>query len=399
MVFCMNSPVPMQQLRLPLLRKSMDSDDSDESSTFQTLLLINDPFAIFPSNGSHRSLAVLSGHVGTVSSLALCGEFVLSASQGKDIIVWQQPDLRLFAKFGQGDGSVKALVTVGNRVFTAHQDGKIRVWKVSRSSENVFRLSATLPTTKDYLGNFMKQSNYVQTRRNHRRLWIEHADSISCLAVCNGFVYSGSWDKTLKVWRISDLKCLESIRAHDDAINALETLKGVVYSASADGKIKVWGKVGVSGRHSLMAMLEGHRDVAMNALVVCEEGSLVYGGGSDGCLLGWEGDEGLEKWKLVSDVRAHDMAVLCLAMAGDSLCSGSADKSIGVWRREVGGVLCKVLVIRGHQGPVKCLQASHHSVGGGFLLYSGGLDRSLRVWWIPKETRLQESKERKSLVF
>lgn len=68
---------------------------------------------------SYKSLAVLSGHVGTVSCLALCGEFILSASQGKDIIVWQQPDLRQFTKFGTGDGFVKALVTVGNKVFTA----------------------------------------------------------------------------------------------------------------------------------------------------------------------------------------------------------------------------------------------------------------------------------------
>ncbi|KAF3650748.1 hypothetical protein FXO37_18320 [Capsicum annuum] len=43
---------------------------------------------------------------------------------------------------------------------------------------------------------------------------VKHADSISCLAVYNGYIYSGSWGKSLKVWRTSDLKCLESIKAH-----------------------------------------------------------------------------------------------------------------------------------------------------------------------------------------
>ena len=120
-------------------------------------------FSCIPFSGScsYRSLAVLSGHIGSVSSLALCGEFILSASQGKDIIVWQQPDLRMFTKFGQGDGSVKALVSVGNKVFTAHQDSRIRVWKVSRSSENVFKLVDTLPTTKDYLGKFIDRKSVV----------------------------------------------------------------------------------------------------------------------------------------------------------------------------------------------------------------------------------------------
>ncbi|XP_010938645.2 protein JINGUBANG [Elaeis guineensis] len=370
----------------PLLAKSSSSSDSEGSLT-PNQSPPKELQCCIPNTLTgglqHKSLAILSGHIGSVSCLALCGEFILSASHGKDIIAWQQPDLRRFTKFGHGDGSVKALVTVGNRVFSAHQDGRIRVWKVSRSSENIFRLTATLPTTKDYLCKFMKQSNYVQTRRNHRKLWIEHADSISCLAVYGGVIYSGSWDKTLKVWRVADLRCLESIRAHDDAINGLVAHEGLVYSASADGKIKVWEK----GRsmHCLKRVLEGRRDVSWNAVIICDEGRLVYGGGSDGRVMGWERDVGRDNWTLVCDVRTHEMAVLCLCSMGEFVCSGSADKSIGVWRRESGGGLWRVGIIRGPEGPVKCLQASCYSVGEGFMLYSGGLDKSLRVWWVPKE--------------
>lgn len=347
---------------------------------------------------SYKSLAVLSGHVGSVSCLALCGEFILSASQGKDIIVWQQPDLRQFTKFGQGEGSVKALVTVGHKVFTAHQDSRIRVWKVSRRSENVFRLVDTLPTTKDYLGKFMKQSNYVQTRRHHKRLWIEHADSISCLTICNGLIYSGSWDKTLKVWRIADLKCLESIKAHDDAINGLVSCKGLVYSASADGKIKAWGKEG-DNSHSLKGILEGNKDVSLNSVVVSEDGRVVYGGGSDGYVMEWEGSLKLDSWKLVCKAKAHEMAVLCMCLMEEFLCTGSADKSIGIWRRDADGGLCRVGIVRGHEGPVKCLQASPHCVGGGFLLYSGSLDRSLRVWWVPKDSAKTEEKNHPTIQY
>lgn len=343
---------------------------------------------------------MLSGHKGSVSCLALCGEFILSASQGKDIIVWQQPDLRPFTKFGQGDGSVKAVVTVGSKVFTAHQDSRIRVWKVSRSSENVFRLVDTLPTTKDYLGKFMKQSNYVQTRRHHKRLWIEHADSISCLAFYNGLIYSGSWDKTLKVWRVSDLKCVESIKAHDDAINGLVASKGIVYSASADGKIKAWGKEGKSS-HCLKGILEGHKDVSFNSVIVSEDGRWVYGGGSDGFVMGWEGctsGDQVASWKMVCETKAHPMAVLSMCMMGEMLCSGSADKNIGIWKREAFGKLCRIGVISGHEGPVKCLQASSNRVGAGFMLYSGSLDKSLRVWWVSKPSTTQKSTEEKSII-
>ncbi|KAK3223840.1 hypothetical protein Dsin_010865 [Dipteronia sinensis] len=75
------------------------------------------------------------------------------------------------------------------------------------------------------------------------------------------------------------------------------------------------------------------------------------------------------------------MAVLCVCLVGDQfLCSGSADKSIGIGRENVLVRFVKLEVISGHEGPVKCLQASSpNSVGGGFLLYSGGLDKTVRV--------------------
>ncbi|XAR63505.1 hypothetical protein NMG60_11023462 [Bertholletia excelsa] len=397
MVSLTDHPVSETNLSTPLLSttasssSSVTSSDADDSPATSNRFELRISMTATSGFHSYRSLAVLSGHVGSVSCLALCGEFILSASQGKDIIVWQQPDLRQFTKFGQGDGSVKALVTVGNRVFTAHQDSRIRVWKVSRRSENLFRLVDTLPTTKDYLGKFMKQSNYVQTRRHHKRLWIEHADSISCLAVSNGFIYSGSWDRTLKVWRISDFKCLESIKAHDDAINGLIASKGVVYSASADGKIKAWGKANSSSfSHSLKGILEGHKDVSLNSVVVSEDGKFVYGGGSDGFVMGWSGNSELNSWKVVCEMKAHQMAVLCTCLTGNYLCSGSADKSISVWKREACGGICRVGLIRGHEGPVRCLQALPNSVGDGFMLYSGSLDKSLRVWWVPRDSAQTE---------
>ncbi|KAH7557223.1 hypothetical protein ACOSP7_026736 [Xanthoceras sorbifolium] len=112
----------------------------------------------------------------------------------------------------------------------------------------------------------------------------------------------------------------------------------MVYSASADGKIKAWGREGSRTSHAVKGILEGHKDVSLNSVVVSEDGS------------------------------------------------GSADKSIGIWNKEAYGKICKVGVITGHEGPVKCLQASSpNSVGGGFLLYSGGLDKTVRVWWVPKQ--------------
>ncbi|KAL6616679.1 hypothetical protein ACP70R_038949 [Stipagrostis hirtigluma subsp. patula] len=343
--------------------------------------------------GPCKELAVLRDHPGTVSSLSLCGEFLLSASTGADIVAWQQPDLRRFARFGQGEGSVKALVASGGRVFSAHQDGRVRVWRVSRRSENAFKLVASLPTARDYLGRIFRQGSYVQTRRNRRRLWIEHADSISCLAVHDGVLYSGSWDKTLKVWRVSDLKCLESVRAHDDAVNAVAADAGVVYSASADGRVKAWEKG--KAAHFLQGVLVARDGVSWNALAVGAD-RRIYAAGSDGHVVGWDrlGSRAAARWSIACDVKAHDMAVLSLCVAGDLLCTGSADKTIGLWRRQTGGELAKVGAISGHDGPVKCLQASWCRVSNGCMVYSGSLDKTIRVWWVPNDQQQDQQQDK-----
>uniref|UniRef100_A0A0D9YJY4 Uncharacterized protein n=1 Tax=Oryza glumipatula TaxID=40148 RepID=A0A0D9YJY4_9ORYZ len=376
---------------------------SSTSSSFSDPAVPSDVVEALPmSRDSFKALAVLRDHQGSVSSLSLCGEFLLSASTGADIVAWQQPDLRRFARFGHGEGSVKALAAAGGRVFSAHQDGRVRVWRVSRRSENAFKLVAALPTTRDYLGKIFRHASYVQTRRNHRRLWIEHADSISCLAVHDGVVYSGSWDKTLKVWRISDLKCLESIHAHDDAINAVAADSGTIYSASADGHVKAWGKG--KAAHFLQGILISRDGVSWNALVASADAGArrVYAAGSDGHVVGWDrvGGRG-SRWSLSCDVKAHDMAVLCLCVAGDLVFTGSADKTIGLWRWQTSGdgdggaaaALARVGVIRGHEGPVKCIQASWCRVSNGCMVYSGGLDKSIRVWWVPNGWKANEQKQ------
>ncbi|KAL6853404.1 hypothetical protein ACP4OV_019433 [Aristida adscensionis] len=371
---------------------SFSSFGSSSSSSFSDAVSPPAP------RGPCKELAVLRDHPGSVSSLSLCGEFLLSASAGADIAAWQQPDLRRFARFGHGDGSVKALAAAGGRVFSAHQDGRVRVWRVSRRAENAFKLVAALPTARDYLGRVFRQGSYVQTRRNHRRLWIEHADSVSCLAVHDGVLYSGSWDKTVKAWRVADLRCLESIRAHDDAVNAVAADAGVIYSASADGRVKAWEKG--KAAHFLQGVLVARDGVSWNALAVGAD-RRVYAAGSDGHLVGWDrlGSRGAARWSQAFDVKAHDMAVLCLCVVGDLLCTGSADKTVGLWRRQAGGELVRAGAISGHEGPVKCLQASWCRVTNGCMVYSGGLDKTIRVWWVPSEMDGNEQQQHQDKCF
>ncbi|KAK9130255.1 hypothetical protein Sjap_010742 [Stephania japonica] len=344
---------------------------------------INDP-ANFPQNGLIGSLVREEGHI---YSLACTGDLLYTGSDSKNIRVWK--NLKEFSGFKSASGLVKAIVISGEKIFTGHQDGKIRVWRISAKNPAIHKRVGTLPRLKDLIKSSIKPSNYVEVRRRRNALWIKHYDAISCLSLNEdqGLLYSGSWDKTLKVWRISDSKCLESINAHNDAVNSVVTgFDGLVFTGSADGTVKVWRReIQPKGtKHPLLNTLL-KQESAVTALAVNPSSSVLYAGSSDGVVNFWEREKHLGHGGVL---RGHKLAVLCLAATGSLLFSGSADKTICVWRRD-GGVHACLSVLTGHTGPVKCLGVEEDGESRGsdqrWKVYSGSLDKSVKVWRVFEE--------------
>lgn len=340
-----------------------------------------------PSTGLLGSLVRQNGHL---YSLATDGDLLYTGSDSKNIRVWK--NRTEFSGFKSGSGLVKAIVISGDRVFTGHQDGKIRVWRASHRDSAQYKRVGTLPRLRDFLKSSINPSNYVEARPHHRNaVWLRHSDAVSCLSLDAGagLLYSGSWDKTVKVWRVSDSRCLESVAAHEDAINSVAVgFDGMVFTGSADGAVKVWRRewnANGTTRHELVRV-QMKRESAVTALAVSESAGVVYCGTSDGLVSHWEVVKG--KGLVHGGVlRGHKLAVLCLATAGRSLIiSGSADSTIRVWRREAAsGTHTKLSVLTGHVGPIKCLAVGDDVAGDGWLLYSGSLDKSVKVWRVPEK--------------
>ncbi|KAI6675434.1 hypothetical protein NL676_003340 [Syzygium grande] len=292
-------------------------------------------------------------------------------------------------------GSVKSIAFSGPKVFTAHQDRKIRVWQVVMTPSRGHRLLSSLPTLKDRLMRFILPKNYVHVRRHKKRLWIEHADTVSCLAVNEGLVYSVSWDKSLKVWDARENKCLESVhKAHDDAVNAVVVSDdGTVYTASADGAIRVWEKKEKERRHRLMHVLERHKS-SVNALALNhtgDDGFVLFSGGSDRLIGVWRRDDGRDRMAFWEALWGHGGAILCLTVVGnDVLLSGSSDQTVRVWRRgPEGGGYCCVGTMGKHERPVKSLvrvststDASQNNENDAITVCSGSLDGEIKLWEI-----------------
>ncbi|KAL7094545.1 hypothetical protein ACP275_11G110300 [Erythranthe tilingii] len=342
---------------------------------------------VAPESHSHTCLrGSLVRKEGHIYSLAAKGDLLYTGSESKNIRVWKNQ--REFSGFKSGSGFVKSIIIAGETIFTGHQDGKIRIWKASTKDPSLHKRIGTLPTFRAKFKSSFNPSNYVEVKKHRNAIWIKHTDTISCLSLSEdgSLLYSSSWDRTFKVWRISDSKCLESVKAHEDAVNAVAAgFDGLLFTGSADGSVKVWhrqieGK-GVT-RHFLSQTLL-KQESAVTSLAVDPADSVLYCGSSDGLVNFWERGKFLSHGGVL---RGHKLAVLCVAVAGDLVFSGSADTSICVWRREGGGHVC-LSVLTGHGGPVKCLaveeeKGSNWGGGGGrrFMVYSGSTDKSVKIW-------------------
>ncbi|XP_059650011.1 protein JINGUBANG-like [Cornus florida] len=336
---------------------------------------------------------------GNIYSLAVSGDMLYTGLDCKKISVWK--DMKEFCTFKMGSGLVKAIVVSGEKIFTGHQDGKVRVWKIPQKNHKLCRRIGTLPTTKDLIKSSLNPKNYVEKRRNGNVSRVRHYETVSCMGLDeeHGLLYTGSWDKTLKIWRISDSKCLETVNGHEDAVNGVVVgFGGLVFTGSADGTVKVWRRElgGKSCKHVLVEVLIKQEN-AITAVASDAAGATIYCGSSDGLVRLWDREKRLAYGGVL---RGHKMAVLCVAVAADGglVVSGSADKGICVWRRGDYGVHTRLALLTGHCGPVKCLAVENdqESTNGDqrWVVYSGSLDRSVKIWRVSDHaTDLKRLKE------
>ncbi|XP_015882394.3 protein JINGUBANG-like [Ziziphus jujuba] len=321
----------------------------------------------------------------TINCLALHHNILYAASSNQ-IHVFDLSDYTHVDTFNDdsSSGSVKSMAFQNTKLFTAHQDSKIRIWQITSSKRH--RLLSVLPTVKDRLHRFILPKNYVRVRRHQKKLWIEHYDAVSGLVVGGGgLVYSSSWDRSFKVWCGSELRCLESVKAHNDAVNAIAVSDdGMVYTASADGTVRVWERDEKERKHSMVTTLDKHKST-VNALALNGDGTALFSGSCDCSIMVWgrETDGGISSSMVfVEELRGHAGAVLCLTTVDDLLISGSSDRTVRIWRRGKDGEFHCMGTLEGHEQPVKCLVAVWDGESNGVVLKvcSGSLGGEIKLW-------------------
>lgn len=239
-----------------------------------------------------------------------------------------------------------------------------------------------------------------------------HEKNLCALAIgLDGNLYSGSADRTIKVWSTQDGALLRTLTGHTDWVRTLAVgPEGNIYSGADDGYVRVWdgttnelvgsifvgGEINAvvandtwlytcSGRHiQVWDRASGRQETTMTndmaesyitAWSLALDHDKLYAGYSDGTICVWSASQFkrlstlMPEWNDSGPKRNDTVFVLALGPNG-SLLSGLESGLIRVW---VDGKERKVL--RGHTSGVRSLV-----VGPSGTVISGSQDKTICVW-------------------
>ena len=236
------------------------------------------------------------GHVGPVIALTAGTvddqERIISASQDGSIRHWDTYDmcsLRVFTDDSASEIACLAYSRHNRKIITGHEGGEVRLWGVDSGQCKVM---------------------YVPDKA--------HANTVSCCALVS------TTDPTTG--------------------EAMETL----YTAGFDGRVGVWDLRSEDGRSPYLKLGWKAHEKEILSCVAWASKECVVTAGNEGIIRLWKGPG-----ELLGELVGHERAVTCMAMRGETLFSGSEDRTVRVWDTEKAsseGALLETL--HGHESTV-----------------------------------------------
>jgi F-box and WD-40 domain protein CDC4 len=268
---------------------------------------------------------VLNGHDGGVWALQYEGNLLVSGSTDRTVRVWDIEKGVCRHVFHGHTSTVRCLVIIKPTVIgydesnmpiispkepliiTGSRDTSLRVWR--------------LPSQQDASTTTGGEVYYDERNPYFIRALNGHTSSVRAIAAYGDTLVSGSYDSTVRVWKISTGESVYRLSGHNSKVYSviIDVKRNRCISGSMDTFVKVW--------------------------------SLDTGE----CLLNLEG---------------HTSLVGLLDLSFDRLVSAAADSSLRIWDPETGH--CKSTLLA-HTGAITCFQHDDQKV-------ISGSDRSLKLW-------------------
>ena len=357
---------------LPLLETA--AREAPNEREVQEALKLARSEAIVPG----RCLRNFEGHTGSVNSVCLSADarLALSGSRDNTLRLWEVATGRCVRTFeghmrGVDDvclsGDARLALSGSGNPGLVGGDGTLRLWEVA---------------TGRCLRTFEAHTNEV------------HPISLSTNA---RFALWGSKDNTLRLLEIATGRCLQTLEGHTDEVSSvcLSADARLALSGSLDNTLRLWEVA--TGR--CLRVFEGHSSFVMS-VCLSADARLALSGSKDNTLRLWE----IASGQCLQTFKGHTHAVHSVCLSADARVALSAgrDKTLRLWEVATGRCLCTFnestppaalggneSLQRGWLGTTyrnedssACLSADAR-----FAL-SGGEDKTLRWWQLPKGIRV-----------
>lgn len=272
----------------------------------------------------------LEGHEGGVWALQYEGNTLVSGSTDRSVRVWDIQKGICTQTFYGHTSTVRCLQIVmptdtgkvqdGKPVMmppkpliiTGSRDSQLRVWRLPEAGSRRY-IQTGPPANDDQCPYFI-------------RILSGHTHSVRAISGHGDTLVSGSYDSTVRVWRISTGEQLHVLHGHVQKVYSvvLDHKRNHCISGSMDSLVKIWDLNTGTCLHTL----EGHSMLV--GLLDLRDDKLVSAA-ADSTLRIWDPETG----KCKNTLEAHTGAITCFQHDGRKVISGS-EKTVKMWDVQTG---------------------------------------------------------------
>ncbi|KAK4198729.1 WD40-repeat-containing domain protein [Triangularia verruculosa] len=279
----------------------------------------------------------LEGHEGGVWALQYEGNTLVSGSTDRSVRVWDIKkgictqtfyghtstvrclQILMPAETGATENGKPVMMPQKPLIITGSRDSQLRIWRLPEAGSRRY-IQTGPPASDDQCPYFI-------------RILGGHTHSVRAISAHADTLVSGSYDSTVRVWKISTGEQLHVLQGHSQKVYSvvLDHKRNRCISGSMDSMVKIWDLA----TGACLYTLEGHS--LLVGLLDLRDDWLVSAA-ADSTLRIWDPESGKCKRTLV----AHTGAITCFQHDGAKVISGS-EKNVKMWSIDNGDLVQDLL--------------------------------------------------------